>query len=264
MNYTFAPHLCAICEVGGVEEPQATLFALVDAARLDLSARKRLDNLRDVTTEIVFESSFARSALQFSPLLFELSPNANRIEQMLILDRACAEFPMLSFLRSPLSLADLVTHLRSVLLIEAENVPYLLRYADTQMMAAANEAFNPPQRGVFFHDIEAWFTVDHEGVLDNVADNNIYLQASHVAGTPILFDIEQTSSLLHAAAVPALASQLRNLESSFAAALTHAQQSAFAARCFADASGPVEDDTELLSQALQRWRLEAPQPCATR
>ena len=159
---------------------------------------------------------------------------------------------------------DLVTHLRSVLLIEAESVPYLLRYADTQMMAAANDAFDPSQRAVFFHDIQAWFTVDHRGVLDNVADSNIYLQASHVAGAPILFDAEQTSRLLHAAAVPALASQLRNLESSFGAALTHAQQSTFAARCFADASGPVDDNTELLSHALQRWRLEAPQPGATR
>ena len=264
MNYSFAPHLRAICWAGGVEEPRATLFALVDAARLDPSARKRLGNLRDVPTELLFDSSFARSALHLSPLLFELSPNLNRIEQMLILDRACAEFPMLSFIRSPLSLADLVTHLRSVLLIEAESVPYLLRYADTQMMAAANNAFGPSQRAVFFHDIEAWFTVDYRGVLDNVADSGSHLQDDHVAGQPIVFDAEQTSRLLRAVAIPVLASQLRNLESLFGVALTHAEQSAFAARCLADGGAATDNDAELVSLAVKCWRREAPQPGATR
>ena len=140
----------------------------------------------------------------------------------------------------------------------------LLRYADTQMMAAANNAFGPSQRAVFFHDIEAWFTVDYRGVLDNLADSGSHLQDDHVAGQPIVFDAEQTSRLLRAVAIPVLASQLRNLESLFGVALTHAEQSAFAARCFADAGAATDNDAELVSLAVQCWRREAPQPGATR
>ena len=258
MNYTFVPHARTICEVSGVGERQASLYALVDVARLDPLAKRRLGHLRDAPTELLFENSFARSALHLSPLLFELSPTSIRIEQVRMLDEACADFPVLSFIRSPMSIVELVTQLRSVLLIEADNVPYLLRYADTQMMKAANETFSPLQRGVFFRDIESWFTVNHRGVLDDAAGPGAYRQAGDVAGQPIVFDAEQTSRLLRAAAVPVLASQLRNLESSFGAALTHAQQSAFAERCLADAGPAGDDDAKLVSQSLQRWRDGAP------
>ena len=255
MNYTFVPHLRAIAAGKGESKPATHLFALADAARFDSTAKKAVCLLSHTPTERVFEDSFARSALHLSPLLIELSDSVDtRLEQMVFLDNACCGFPMLTFIRSRSTLRGLVMHLRSVLLIEAERVPYLLRYADTQMMTAANAAFSPAQRSTFFDGMDAWFTVNYQSLLDDAADDSAHPQAGPVERQPILLDAEQTTALLQAVAVPVLASQMRNLASSFAAALTHAQQTAFAAECVVAAGGQVDDDSVLTSNAMQRWQ----------
>ena len=60
--------------------------------------------------------------------------------------------------------------------------------------------------------------------------------------------------LLNAVAIPVLASQLRNLDPSFARSQSHAQQTAFAAECIAagNKSG-VDEEAMLTLFALQRW-----------
>ena len=259
MGYTFASHLREIS--GGNNQPALGLFGLVDAARFGSNRGKASKLLPQAPTEILFEDSFARSALHLSPLVIEVSGSGDsRIEQACLLNRACSAFPMLTFIRSRWTLTGLVSQLRSVLLIEAERIPYLLRFADTQMMAAANAVFTPSQRSAFFEGIEAWFTIDHAGLLGDAADSRVHMQAPLAADKPILLDDVQTTALIHAVAVPVLASQLRNLDSSFAANLTHVQQTAFAADCVAEAGVAADEGSALVSAALQRWQLAAPRP----
>lgn len=257
MAYTFAPHAHGIATAPNIAgQPEHRLFALVDGARATARIQRGLRPLLQLPREHVFEDSFAKSALHLSPVLMQLSDaQDSRLAQMVALDEACSHLPMLTFIRSALGLTALTAKLRELLLVEAEQSPYLLRFADPQMLAAANAVFTPAQRAAFFGGIEGWFTVDFRGAMSNAADPALCPQAVPASPLPMAFDAEQTSALLTAVAVPVLASQIGNLDGSFAATLTHAEQTAFAAQCVEAAGLGATDDAELVSMGLQRWRL---------
>ena len=262
MSYAISPNLDAILSSAGDDAARVLPhFALVDAGQL-LHLKLPMDRLLPMAaTELLFEESFAKSALHLSPALLQL--NTSRpvcTDEIRILDRACESLPVLTLLRSDHSLKDLAAHLRSALLIEAEESAYLFRFADSQMMAAMNTVLTPSQRGCLFAGIDGWWSIDHWGRLDNGADQTRYPQAVPPSAFPLQLDAAQTDRLLTAVAVPVFASQLRNLDPSFARIHNHAQQTAFAAECIAagNAAG-VDADSDLTSFALQRWndRLDA-------
>ena len=257
MPYIFAPHAQALASPTPVAgRPELRLFALLDGARATAPIKRHLRALQSLPSQHIFEDSFAKAALHLSPVLMQLSDSEDsRLVQVLALDQACSELPMLTFIRSALSLTALASKLRELLLVEVEHSPYLLRFADPQMLCAANSVFTPAQRSAFFGDIDAWSTVDFRSAMDDAADPARYPRALPATPLPIAFDAEQTSALLAAVAVPVLASQIGNLDSSFTAALTHAEQTAFAAECIEAAGDDAADEAQLVSAALQRWRL---------
>ena len=261
MSYAFAPHLTTMvdealaCEARSVGATTCQTFALVDAGQMGDQGNSIRKLLPDVPFELLFEDSFAKSALHLSPVLIELSATSQqRAAQTLAIDKACRHLPAMTLVTGPVALAELVAHLREMLLVESDRSPYLLRFADSQMMSAANSIFTPEQRACFFGELTGWWTVDHLGVADNAADASVHHQARPAVRAPLVLDDAQTDGLLKAVAAPVRASQLRNLEVTFAAALSHAQQMLFAAECLAAAAKQgLDSDADLTLHALQRW-----------
>ena len=261
MAYTFAAHMA--CLIPAQPEPGSTqaplnAFALIDAAQL-LPLKRPLQRLvPDAPCSLLFEESFARSALELSPLLLALSAQPEALaQQMAALDAACQHLPVMSVIHTPLSLDELTQHLRDLLLIEADGSAYLLRFADSQMLAAVNNAITPNQRTSVMSPLRAWFVVDHEGRLNDEANAKTHPQAQPAAPLPLVLDASQTHALLAGAAVPTLASQVRHLDESFAQKLSHAQQTEFIVQCIALAQGAgIDDENELMSLTLQRWQTE--------
>ena len=261
MAYTFAAHMA--CLIPAQPEPGSTqtplnAFALIDAAQL-LPLKRPLQRLvPDAPCSLVLEESFARSALELSPLLFALSARPEiLIRQMAALDAACQHLPVMSVIHTTLSLNELTQHLRGLLLIEADGTAYLLRFADSQMLASANNAITPNQRTSVMSPLHAWLIVDHQGRLNDEVDVKTHPQAQPAAPLPLVLDASQTHALLAGAAVPTLASQVRHLDESFAQKLSHAQQTEFIGQCIAAArDAGVDDENELMSLTLQRWQAE--------
>jgi len=249
MSYSFAPNLARLV-------PSSTqTFALVDAAQIPGFAATLERKLPTVPYAFVFEETFAKSALNLSPVLIELSDIADTYqEQLLLLDALCKHLPVMGILHSTLTLQDLLQHLRELLRIEADGTAYLLRFVDSQMLVAINSILNPKQRANFFNGIHAWYVVDHQGCLQNVASGAEHTQNRPAASLPLQLDAEQTHALLTATTIPTLASQVRNQDSSFAEQLTHAQQCAFIDDCLAAAQAAWLDENEWPQFAQQRWQ----------
>ena len=258
MSYTFAQYFEAIAAMSGQNyAAKSNWFALVDGARETSGIRRALRTLQTLPVANVFEDSFAHAALHLSPRLMQLSEDhRTRTYQMRTLDRACCELPMLSFLGSELPQTELVLRLRRLLLVEADGAPYLLRFADTQMLPALNSVLTPAQRSALFDGIDVWLTVDFEGTLHDVADSGVDDRAAPTTDLPLRLDAGQVDSLLDAVAAPVLVGQITAFDITFAEQLTHAQQSAFAAKCITDQAGVLQQDGELVSLALRRWRSE--------
>lgn len=258
MTYSFAPHVETLMLSPGIGEAPSALrsFALIDAAQLELASRPARPLLPGARSAHLFEETFAKAALHLSPVLIELDAVPSVfVEQIGALDRACQHLPVMALLRSTASLTELTAHLRSVLLVSAEHVPYLLRFADTEMLAATNEVFTPAQRAHFFERTEAWLTVNFDGVLDDAASPAMHAQVQPASPAPLVFDAAQTDGLMKAAAAPILASQLRHLHIDFAERLDHAEQVRFASRCItASALEDVDPDADLLVSATVRWQ----------
>lgn len=260
MNYSFASNLgdiglgSATCSGGPNATPAVPLFVLIDAGQLphfDKSLRRGLPN---VPSAPIFEDSFAKASIYLSPVLLELNATIDLCrEQVLVLDAVCRHLPVMGLLRGPVTLRQLTAHLRSLLLMEADGSPYLWRFADSQVLSATCSVLQPVQHARVFQGLEAWWTVDHDGVLDNAVARRLPLDTAPVA-TPLCLDERQTNALLTACAVPLLAGQLRHLEMSFASSLNHADQMRFAADCLAAArAAAIDDDAELASFAAERW-----------
>ena len=258
MSYTLAQYFEAIAAMSGQNyAAKSNWFALVDGARETAGIRRALRTLQTLPAPNVFEDSFAHAALHLSPRLVQLSEDhRTRSYQMRTLDRACCELPMLSFLRSELPQTELVLRLRRLLLVEADGAPYLLRFADTQMLPAVNSVLTPAQRSALFDGIDVWLTVDFEGTLHDVADSGANDRAAPAADLPLRLDAAQVDSLLAAVAAPVLVGQINAFDTTFAEQLTHVQQSAFAAKCIAAHGCEAIQDGDLVSLALQRWRIE--------
>ncbi|MGY4830404.1 DUF4123 domain-containing protein [Sphaerotilaceae bacterium SBD11-9] len=203
-------------------------------------------------TAPLYDDTFAKGALAFSPVVMEFDPDMQTLEPF---DSICHHLPVLALLRTQRRLGPLTHHLRERLLVEADGEPFMLRLADTQMLAAANAAFSPEQRAAFFEGVDAWVAADHKGRLQNMADRATFAQAPVPASLPPQLDGHQLRCLLEASAAPALASQLREFDPGFGQALNHAQQIAFAHECIVQARlDAVDMDAELPSFTLQRWQ----------
>jgi Domain of unknown function (DUF4123) len=188
-------------------------------------------------------------------VLIELSDNANtRQEQLLLLDGLCQHLPVMGILHSTHTSQELLQHLRALLKIEADTTPYMLRFADTQMLVATTSILNADQLACFFYGIQAWYVVDHHGRLHNLAQDAAQAQDLPAVAPPLKIDAQQTDALLGASAVPILASQVRNQEASFAEQLTHAQQCAFIDNCVTEAKAQWLEENEWPEFAKQRWQ----------
>lgn len=261
MSYTLATHVARLVPVQpgpGSKESPLRAFALIDAAQLTPFKKPLQHLVPGAPLALLFEESFAKSGLELSPVLFELEAESEALaKQILALDAMCKQLPVMSILHSPLALDKLTEHLRSMLLIEADDTAYLLRFADSQMLAATNSVLTPSQRARFFNGLRAWFTVDYRGRLNDAANAQTHEQTSPIAKLPLKLDATQTDALLAAAAIPTLTSQVRNLEATFREKLTHAQQTEFIVQSVAAATDAgIAEEPELIAWTLQRWQNE--------
>ena len=262
MTYTFGAHTALIRPPPSESNSagaQTRAFALIDAAQLKGRMKKPLQRVvPNALGALLFEETFAKSALDLSPVLFALSDDPGLlVEQISALDAVCHQLPVMSILHSTLALGQLVEHLRGLLLIEADEAPYLLRFADSQMLVAVNSVLTSAQRASFFSGVQSWFIVDHQARLHDAADRRLNERTIPGVQLSLKLDAAQTHALLDAAAIPALASQVRNLEPTFEQKLSHAQQTEFISTCVAAATeAGITDDTEFTLLALERWRAE--------
>jgi len=253
MSYSFAAHTRELAP--WPEQPPGHMFALIDAAQLQPLKRPLKRMLDDGLSVLVFEDTFAKSALDLSPVVLQLGGEAESfVRQVTALDAACHHLPAMSILRSSLLIDELVQHLRSLMMIEADGTAYLLRFADSQMLAAANSILMPTQRARFFKGISAWWTVDYHGHLHDQACASDHEQVWPAIDLPLQLDAAQTNALMTAVAVPVLASQVRNLDDGFARKLSHAEQMDFIHACLVAAREEAWDENEHLGLALQRWQ----------
>lgn len=260
MNYSWEQHLDTLADWLAIHEaPDEVrpnrLFALIDAGQAP-SMSRRIAAIADPGRAVqLFVGTFAEAARPLSPLLMELDPVRFRaIEQLKLLNRATQDLPVLSVLGSKATCADLLAHLRAMLLITIDGTKYLWRLADTQTLAATMSVLDDEQRNQVCGPCPRWWVVDHESRLSQLAPPT---SASGPGpwGAPLVLDDIQEQALLTAAAGPMLASQLRALSPDFNHALTHAQQSAFVDRCLSQARiEAVCHEEELVTWSLQRWR----------
>jgi hypothetical protein len=261
MTYSFAGQLARVIPSSfesRSESPPVRAFALIDAGQVAASDPGWQWFAAGASFVPLFKETFASPAIDLSPLLFELAGDVQALTaQILGLDDRCKGLPMMSVLHSRYPLDALVKHLRARMSIEADSVSYMLRFSDSQMLAAANSVFTPHQRAEFFARLSAWFTVDHQGALNDQADPLMHQQAASGAKLPLRLDQAQTHPLLEAAAIRMLASQLRHFEHAFGQRLTHARQIEFVSKGVevARAAG-VDDDSEMVAWLLNRWQAE--------
>ena len=147
-SFSFAGHTKVLTERLGASPER--LFALIDAGQIpDFS--KSLRKLPDgANRRQLFEDTFAHRALELSPLLLEISPDSDALQHTLqTLDAICRHLPVLSYLSSEESLDAMAGHLRNLLRIESDESDFLLRFADTQMMAGIATILTPAQNAAF-------------------------------------------------------------------------------------------------------------------
>ena len=218
MSYSFAPHLATL-RTARSNDATGRLYALVDVAQLP-GARRAVERVIGAEQyRLLFAGCFAESAMSLSPLLIELpAPGEAALSQISALDNSLKSLPVLGVLLTAMTLDELTRHLQSLLIIETDESPYLLRLADTQMLAAFNATLEPAQRARLFYAIDNWWTVDHNGTLIDFCNGRDAAQS--LANLPLQLTADQTSTLLTAVIVPTLASQLRNLNNAFATTLT--------------------------------------------
>lgn len=228
-------------------------MALVDAGQLADSSALIKGVTRGRSWRL-FDGTFASGASALSPLLTDLSPDPfEASEQLHWLDRICSHLPILSILLSSQPCEAVVGHLRSLMRITVDEQEYFWRFADTQMMQATASTLTEAQRLQVFAPFHAWYVVDHDARLHDLAIHLAKDELPIIPGPLVLDDI-QRDMMMDAVAVPALASQLRALTADFGQSLTHAGQTAFAAECLHESRKLVMDeDAELLAWSLERW-----------
>lgn len=253
-SFSFSGHAKVLTE--RLDGSPQRLFALIDAGQIpDLS--QSLRKLPDVANRrLLFEGTFARRALALSPLVLEIAADAGALQDTLqTLDAICHRLPVLSYLSSDATLDTLAHHLRNLLRIEAEESDFLLRFADTQMMAGIAAILTPAQHAAFFKGIGGWWIVDHRGALSELVQLQSAQPRAEPVPLPLQFDTTQNSALLDATRIPALAAQLRYADPAFGTLLSFAAQSECISRGVATAQDAGQaDDTEWLSHCLEYWQ----------
>ena len=252
-SFSFSGHAKVLTERLGASPER--LFALIDAGQVpDFS--KSLRKLADGgNRRLLFEDTFAHGALALSPLLLEIASEPDALQDTLkTLDATCHQLPVLSYISSEATLDTLAGHLRNLLRIEADESDFLLRFADTQMMAGIATVLTPAQHAAFFEGIGAWWIADHRGVLSELVQLQATEPRAEPVALPLQFDSAQISALLNATRIPALAAQLRFADPAFGTLLSLAAQSECISRGVAAAQGAGQsDDTEFLSYCVEYW-----------
>jgi hypothetical protein len=274
MTYSIASYLDALFSdtakpVAGAAQvaSEALLrrFALVDVGQL-VPLRKPLRQLLgQLQGELLFEPSAGAEALEYSPRLIELGPEPGQArEQAASLDAACSHLPALSILEGRLTAEQLLQRLRHFMWVEADRTSYLLRLADTQSMQAVAAVLNPRQRAQLFTGVHAWWCVDYEGRLIDLARSGV-AEGQSTEGVdatpkidpflaPFRLDAAQTSGVMRGTEVPMFAAQIRHFEPSFGQHLSHAQQAKFASDFLDEARLEAYEEAEMLGLARARWK----------
>ncbi len=258
MNYSWEHHLDQLTAWFADSNPPdakspVKLFVLIDAGQSPKLERKITSTAGFGPSAQLFAGTFAHAALPLSPWLLELAPQAQQArEQLEQVSAMCLARPMLSVLGSTSSHPQLLAHLRSLLRITVDGTDYLWRFADAQMFHATMQALDEHQQQLVCGPCLRWWLVDHEARLWQWARHT---PGQEAGAMPLVLDDIQERAMLDAAAGPMLASQLRALDARFADHLSHAQQSAFAHACLAQADAQAIDrDEELVAWSLQRWQ----------
>ena len=259
MSYSLAPHLTALLAdqtAAPVEDVKpAHAYVLVDVAQIKGMDRRWKGLAGNSPLALLFENTLAHNALALSPVLVMVSDDpAQALAQCLAWDKACQSRPALSLLSSPADLSTVCQHLKSLLMIEADGTDYLWRFADTQMLQATASVLTIEQRQQVLGPCTAWRFADHAGELKQLLSDD---PLGADAAPKLVLDDIQTDAMLQACAGPMLASQLRAMEPSFDADLTHAEQNAFVLDCvqLAEDEG-IALDEELLSWSTERWQAQ--------
>jgi hypothetical protein len=113
-----------------------------------------------------------RALLAASPMFYELPwREADTLSKALAqLGRYVCDRPMLSFMRSPLSLADLVARMREVIEVEtSDGEPFVLRWADTRVSPTLAHALSRDHWARLCQPLTAWHIVDRSGQVRELA-----------------------------------------------------------------------------------------------
>ena len=252
-SFSFAGHAKVLTE--RLDGPER-LFALIDAGQIPDCSKSLRKLPGGANRRRLFEDTFAHRALALSPLLLEIAADPDTFQNTLrTLDAICHQLPVLSYLSCDATLDALAGHLRNLLRIEAEESDFLLRFADTQMMAGIATILTPAQHAVFFEGIGAWWIVDHRGALSDLVQLHSPHPPAEPVALPLQFDAAQNRALLDATRIPALAAQLRYADPAFGTLISFAAQSECISRGIAAAQDAGQaDDTELLSYCLEYWQ----------
>lgn len=271
MSYSVAPHFSALFPVptgsaaGAAHGNPATAvrsFALLDVGQFIPVERRLQRLLSQWPGDMLFEESSGAEALEYSPRLIELHEDLDAArEQAASLDAACAHLPALSILRGRVTREELLQRLRFFMWVEADRTSYLLRLADTQSLQAVVAVLTAAQRARLFAGLQAWWCVDYEGRLIDLAEGGVRRQEGPVEqpGSEALFprfelDATQTSGVMRGTEVPMFAAQIRHFESEFDRRLSHAEQAKFASDFLAEARLEAYEDDDMLPLARARWQ----------
>ena len=243
--YSYAEHWDTLTHWQGQAPTQ--LFALVDVGQLP-DAGARLNRMVAAESQrILFVDTFADAARELSPVLMvcddPLLPG---------LDELCCRLPILSYLRSALTLDALTQHLQELLNIKTPDSAFLLRYADIQMLPAIIGVLNPTQRAAFLAGIDAWWVVNQRGQLLEMGAAYTKTKPEKL---PLVLSDEQLAALLDATIFSSLVSQLRHIDPSFAQRWSPAEQIDFVTRAVAAAKAQgVIDADEIRAWCFACWQ----------
>lgn len=155
--------LAAFAEASGSNEtPSLNFYALVDCA-FDESIVKRSAK----TGIAVYAGTSLAELGDVSPrvVALECEPSA-REAQLRWLIRSCADMPMLSFIASPLSAAELASGLAGLVLARTpDGLEWPLRFADTRVLPSLLRTLDARQQHAHLPPLGHWWWPDRAGQL---------------------------------------------------------------------------------------------------
>jgi hypothetical protein len=197
----------------------APSFALLDGV-IDASVLKRLAHLLDASNHVkLFSGTFAAAAEKYSPVLIDLAQaqagNVKFIDRLL---RCCNGTPMLSFLYTDVSLAELSAHLKEILMVKtADEQAFFLRYTDVRILPEFFSVLTLQQRRAFLGATHQWLMVNHRDELIALTEP---ITDQAVMDYPLSLDEKQYVQLMDRTAPYAIVAQLEELSARFSTAFS--------------------------------------------